>query len=126
MKNVIVGISMAMFVFFSCNMLKNNKIKEFMPGTYVKEIKQEFASGMDTIIVETAADPGVYKIIRRSSYQQQIDGKLLPPKYEVHNWTAIFNPETRQLQEQNKGKVFTFSPEQNTLTMGSSEYRKIK
>lgn len=127
MKKVFQFVFIAGFIVTACNSLQQDEVRDFIPGIYVKEINQEFARGMDTLIIETLDEAGgSYSITRRSGYQQTIDGRKLTPKNEVHKWTAVFDVNTKQLKEQNKGKVFTFSPEQNTLTMGSSEYRKIK
>lgn len=127
MKKLFQVFFIAGFFVASCNSLQQDKVRDFIPGVYVKEISQEFAKGMDTLIIELLDETaGSYTIMRRSGYQQTIDGRKLTPKNEVYKWTAVFDADTKQLREQNKGKVFTFSLEQNTLTMGSSEYRKIK
>jgi hypothetical protein len=127
MKKLFPVFFIAGFTATACNSLQQDKVRDFIPGVYVKEINQEFAKGMDTLIIETLDEAaGSYTIIRRSGYQQMIDGRKLTPKNEVHKWTAVFDGDTKQLKEQNKGRVFTFSPEQNILTMGSSEYRKIE
>ena len=127
MKELFQLFLVATYLLTACNDKHENKVRDFIPGTYVKEINQEFATGMDTLIIETLDEAASsFTIVRRSGYQQMIDGRKLTPKNEVHKWTALFDAETNQLKEQNKGRVFTFSPEQNLLTMGSSEYRKIK
>lgn len=125
MKQLLILLAIALVI--GCSNTQSHNIKSFIPGVYVKEISQEFAKGMDTLVIESLDETtGSYTIVRRSGYQQTIDGRVLTPKTEMHKWTAVYNEQTKQLTEQNKGRVFTFSPNQNTLSMGSSEYRKIK
>ena len=111
----------------SCSNPVADKVENFIPGTYVKEINDEFSKGMDTLkIAVLDKSAGSYSIKRGMRYQQTIDGKTLSPQYKEENWTAIYNEDTHQLMEQKNGKIFSFMPEHGTLSMGSSEYKKIK
>lgn len=113
-------------VLFSCDQLKQDKVQPFMPGIYVRDIADEYTTGRDTLIIRIS-DPrlNVYQIEKRMRYQQQLDGKLLPPEQKVENWTATYDRENGQLHEQRKGKVLSFYPEQNKVSLGGSEYEKI-
>ena len=114
-------------VISSCDSQGTDKVKAFIPGMYIKEINDEFSKGMDTLVFEAIdVTGGVYSIKRRTGYQQTIDGRVLSPHHNEESWTAIYDETTHQLMEQKKGKVFTFLPDQGKLSMGSSEYRKIK
>ncbi len=125
MKKLIAVLCIAV-VFVSCGEHRSKTIQSFIPGLYVKEIRQEFAIGMDTIFIDLLdRQASSYKIIRKSSYQQMIDGKMLTPKKEVHNWIAYFDETRNQLIEPNNERVFTFLPDKNMLLMGSSQYQKI-
>ncbi|CAN5390170.1 hypothetical protein BH11BAC5_BH11BAC5_24000 [soil metagenome] len=119
---VIVAMGMS-----SCSYFKEDKAIHLVPGIYVKDINQEFARGKDTIEVKTLDQTvGSYTIIRRTKYQQQIDGKHFKPRYEIEREVAIYNPATNQLLEQNKGKVYTFSEGNAVVLTGGSEYKKVK
>lgn len=120
MVAVVIGMS-------SCSYLKEDKAIQLVPGIYVKDINQEFAHGKDTLEVKPLDQTaGSYTIIRRTRYQQQIDGKHFKPKYEIEREVAIYNPATNQLLEQNKGKVYTFSEGNTKVLTGGSEYKKVK
>ena len=116
----------AAFVLMSCEQLKEDKIREFIPGVYVKAIDHEFAEGMDTIAISILdKNAGTYVVIKKSGYQQKIDGKLLSPKYETHKWTATYDKQFKQLNIPHNEKTYNFLPEENKLLSGSSEYKKI-
>ena len=126
MKHITFLKAMVLIFITSCSNPVKDQGTDFIPGVYVKEIKQEFANGMDTIIIQVLdKEAGSYTIVRKSSYQQQIDGKLLTPKYEIEKAVAIYEPTAKQLREQNKEKVFTFSEEKGLLLTGGSEYKKV-
>src|SRR6476661_2863853 len=125
MKQSIFVLMIACFAFFGCSS-PDESTRLFIPGTYVKEIKDEFTEGMDTLTIKVLDYKSYnYTITRNTSYSQTIDGKTLPAKSDMHKWIAVFRPTTMQLIEQSQGRVFTFSPERNVLSMGSSVYRKI-
>jgi hypothetical protein len=120
-------VLMVAAVISSCSGPAADNVRAFIPGIYIKEINDEFSKGMDTLVFEVMDETGgVYSIKRRTGYQQTIDGKQLSPQYETESWTAVYDEKTHQLMEQRKGRVFTFLPDQDKLSMGSSEYRKIK
>ncbi len=124
MKQLFSIISVVLFI--SCGSQRSETVQNFIPGLYINEIKQEFAIGMDTIFINLLdKQASSYKIIRKSSYQQMIDGKILSPKQEVHNWIAYYDLTKNQLIEPNNERVFTFIPEKNMLLMGSSKFKKV-
>ena len=126
MKKLFLFIIIAEFVFAACGNLQTDKVRGFIPGVYVKEINDEYTKGKDTLIISIIdKKSGSYTIVRKTTYQQFIDGKTLSPKNDRHKWIAIYIPDTKQLKEQNQGRVFSFSPDKALLSMGSSEYRKI-
>ena len=126
MKKLFLLSAIAGVIFFSCGNPVSDNIRAFIPGTYIKEINDEFTKGMDTLFISVLDDQaGSYSVIRQTSYRQSIDGKILSPRVETHKMTAIYNAATKQLTEQSQGKAFSFSPDKNLLSTGGSEYRKI-
>lgn len=123
----LLNLLIAVAVISSCSNPVADKVRDFIPGMYIKEINDEFSKGMDTLVFEVMDETGgVYSIKRRTGYQQTIDGRVLSPQHKEETWTAVYDEKTYQLMEQQKGRVFTFLPDQDKLSMGSSEYRKIK
>lgn len=124
MKRLIVVSSLLLLI--SCTESKQESIQNFIPGTYVRSFQDEFSKGNDTLIIGIR-DPrlSLYRIEKRMGYVQQIDGKMLTPQHSVEQWTAVYNREHGQLHEQRKGKVLSFYPDENKLSLGSSEYQKL-
>ena len=114
-------------MFFSCCTSQNDNNQDFIPGLYVKEIKQEFAIGMDTISIKVLdKHASTYKIVRKSNYRQRIDGRFLSPKEEIHNWIAYYDQDKKKLVEPNNERVFTFLSDKKILLMGTSRFRKVE
>lgn len=123
----LLNLLIAVAVISSCSNPVADRVRDFIPGMYIKEINNEFTKGMDTLVFEVMDESGgVYSIKRRTGYQQTIDGRVLSPQHKEESWTAVYDEKTHQLMEQQKGRVFTFLPDRDKLSMGSSEYRKIK
>jgi len=118
-------------VLISCGETKNGnateKVKSFIEGNYVRAFEGEYSKGNDTLII---AQPGeknnYYTIEHRSSYQKIRDKQALPVEYKTEEWTAIFNEQTNVLEEQKKGKLISFLPDENALLLGNSKFEKIK
>lgn len=110
-------------VFYSCSLQTGSK--DFIPGTYVREVKNEFSIGRDTLVIG-AVNQVTYSIIHNGSYRRIKDGKLLPVKNISENWTATYDENNKVLMESKRGKIISFDPSKNILFVGSSPYKKIK
>jgi hypothetical protein len=127
MKKLKIACAAFFVIISSCTNSKTDTGVDFIPGVYVKEIRQEFSHGKDTLLINVFdKDAGTYTIVRKTSYQQQIDGQKFPPKRERHQWIAVYDPVTKQLREQNKEKTYFFSEEKGLLLTGGSEYKKVE
>jgi hypothetical protein len=109
----------------SCTETKTDKIKSFIPGTYVKHIVNEFNKGDDTLIISGLND-NMFRINRKSTFNRIREGKVMPLVSQSETWSAMYNTEEQVLHEVQKGKVLSFLPDQNVLMVGASEYKKIK
>ncbi|MBV4359077.1 hypothetical protein [Pinibacter aurantiacus] len=125
---LILLLTIALTTFFgSCTNSPSDKIREFIPGMYVRQLHDEFTSGADTLII-SEYDPsgGVYFIDSKMRYQQHLDGKIFPSEYKVKKRTGVYDPKTHQLIIQNTEDILTFLPGQNKLLQGRTEYNKVK
>jgi hypothetical protein len=109
-------------VYSSCN---PGNTKDFIPGTYVREVNNEFSTGKDTLVIATINDRA-YTILHKGSYQRIKDGELLPVKSMSENWSVTYDDHKQILIEAKRGKVISFDPARNILFVGSSLYKKIK
>jgi len=107
--------------------LSASNVKEFIPGTYVRDFQQQYSSGSDTLIINLADEvTGRYNIGRHLGYVSVRDGKALDAKKEKQMWVALYNADTKQLVIQRTGRLVSFSPEKQSLAIGNSVYNKIK
>ena len=109
-------------IFYSCSQDNN---PNFIPGTYVREVKNEFSVGRDTLVIG-AVNPNTYTVIHKGTYRQIRDGKLLPVKSISENWPVSYDENKKVLMESKRGKIISFDPSKNILLVGSSPYKKIK
>ena len=109
-------------IFYGCT---SGNDTNFIPGTYVREVKNEFSFGRDTLVIG-AVNPNTYTVIHKGSYRQIRDGKLLPVKNMSENWSVTYDENKKVLIESKRGKVISFDPSRNILLVGSSPYKKIK
>jgi len=117
-------LAVCTLVVLSCNGTKDDNIKSFIPGTYVKHITNEFNKGIDTLYIRHMSD-NTFSITRVSEFNRIREGKLMPVVRKSEIWTAVYNKDEQVLQETKKGKVLSFLPKQKLLLVGSSEYKKI-
>lgn len=108
-----------------CNDPQGAAVKDFMPGTYARRVQNEFSEGCDTLVI-TGLGNEAYGIEHRMSYRRIREGKPLPEERKVEKWTALYDEKTVALRETKRGRVLTFQPEQNTLFVGGSEYKKVQ
>lgn len=111
---------------FSCNDVwkPSDNTKRFIPGTYVKEVKNEFLFGHDTLIIQCTAGNN-YLIVNRTSYQRILVNKILPERFSESNLSAVYDEKSQNLYEQRLGKTFSFDPVNKRLFEGGSEYSKV-
>ena len=98
--------------------------KRFIPGTYVKEVKNEFLIAYDTLIIQCSAGND-YLIVNRTAYQRIRNNKLMPEQYSEENWKAVYDEKSQNLYEQRLGKTFSFDPANGRLFECGSEYTKV-
>jgi hypothetical protein len=111
----------------SCKGVDQEKIRDFIPGVYVRAIHHEFAEGSDTIIISWVKGNS-YLIQKRAGFQRirKDGGQQLPVIYRSENWTGVYDEKEGLIREQQKGKILSFQPEENRLLLGGSPYQKLK
>ena len=121
MKKILISC-LSCCILFGCDSGSN---KDFIPGTYVREVKNEFSIGRDTLVIG-AVNTNTYTMIHKGSYRQIRNGKLLPVKSISENWPVTYDENQKVLMESKRGKIISFDPSKNILFVGSSLYKKIK
>lgn len=111
----------------SCLALANcatDKVRDFMPGTYVNSAGGEFSIASDTLKVELV-EGNNYQILRSTGYNLIRDGKVGARQREAEQWSCAYSSATKTLTELKKGKVITFFPDSGSLKVGRRVYEKI-
>lgn len=121
---LIALIGLIIFVGCSDAWERSNRIKRFIPGTYVKEVRNEFLIAYDTLIIQCSTGNN-YLIVNRTTYQRIRNKKLLPEQYSEETWKALYDEKSQNLYEQRLGKTFSFDPDNEKLFEGGSEYNKV-
>lgn len=119
-------LSLCLLVCVSCNDVwkRSDNTKRFIPGTYVKEVKNEFLFGHDTLIIQCTAGNN-YLIVNRTSYQRIRENKILPQRFSELDLSAVYDEKSQNLYEQRLGKTFSFDPANKRLFEGGSQYDKV-
>ncbi len=131
MKSLKLVLLAFIVILISCSSMQKkqatDKVKSFITGTYVRAFEGEYGIGKDTLLIQQPENSNNYFTIEHMMYYQQIkDKRPLPMKYKTENWTAVFNEKTNVLEEQTKGKRFSFLPDENALLLGGSKFKKIE
>lgn len=125
MKRSILNCMLVLFLTGCVSITGHDDIHDFIPGTYVRILHDEFTRGVDSLIIQPINNgTETYSISKRSSYQQTLDGKKMPQVYKKIEWVVTYQPATKQLMDAMHERVFTFIPKENKLLMGSTTYIK--
>ncbi|MBV4357318.1 hypothetical protein [Pinibacter aurantiacus] len=126
MKVSMLFLIVPVLVLSGCMNSASDKIREFIPGTYVRQIHNEYTNGSDTLMIKLQDESaGVYLIDKMVGYQKHIDGRTFPPKHETSQWTAVYDEKLHQLIVQNQGFIIVFDPAKNQLMSNRTLYDKI-
>jgi len=121
-KITMLGLGLLCGIVFGCT---SNNVTDFIPGTYVRSVINEFSVGRDTLVIIAVSDLS-YSIIHKASYRRIKEGKLLPEKNMIESWLAAYDKNSQVLVEGKKGKIISFKPSENILFVGGSSYKKVK
>jgi len=102
----------------------SDKVRDFMPGTYVNEAGGEFSVASDTLKVELV-EGNNYRVLRRTGYNLIRDGRVGKREFGAEVWSCAYSPDTKILTELKKGKMISFYPDSGILKVGRRIYKKI-
>lgn len=111
-------------VILSCGNTLNDDVRDFIPGTYVREVVNEMSAGRDTLRISAISGTS-YAIRRNGVYRRIKDGSFLPPEYKTEVWTAVYDEQTGVLNEAKRGRTLSFLSQKGLLLVGGSTYKKI-
>jgi hypothetical protein len=123
MKTKILLILLVATLLTACNA---DKLRGFIPGTYVDSASSEYSIAYDTLISEQAErESNNYILHRKTGFRRIRNGKPGKDEFETEEWVGVYDPNTGVLNEISTGKTITFYPETNRLRVVKREYQKI-
>jgi hypothetical protein len=104
---------------------RENQVKSFMPGTYVKSVRGEYSWASDTLVIADLGDNN-YRITRHTAYQLIRNGKTLPKQHHTETLTGSFDEQRQVLMDLTKGRTFSFDADKGLLVVnGKGVYTKL-
>lgn len=113
-----------LYLSFALAGCSGDKVRDFMPGTYVNSAGGEFSIASDTLKVELI-EGNSYQVLRSTGYNLISEGKVGNREHATELWSCTYSPATRTLTELKKGKLISFFPEKGALATGRRVYKKI-
>ncbi len=124
MKASFILLAIIITACIACNSKSNS---DSITGTFINYSKGEYSIAFDTLIITPLNQSGNnYQIERRTGYQKIRNGITQPKEYKVEKWQSTWNEENQKLSETEYGRQITSGKDGRTLTLKSTEYKKIK
>lgn len=127
MKTALLAHIIILVILVGCGLMKTgDKIKSFIPGTYIRLSKNEFGKQYDTLTI-SLQNPlaNEYKIVRKWNYERIINGGKLIPEYRKKESSAIYDPVHKLLQEFSGREIYSIDVKGNCLFSGPNKYKKL-
>lgn len=109
----------------SCDGILKKDVREFIEGSYVRGFKNEFAAGVDSVVLQGQGENN-YLILKYSRFTRVADGKVFPEETKEEKMMGVYDEKNKVINELKKGKVLSFNVEEGQLFIGASEYQKVK
>lgn len=125
---IIISVSILVLAMYSCSLIGSDKVKPFIPGTYIRHYTDEYTDSYDTITIQpiTPAGSDRYAITKRSRFEKIDDAGKKVPGYELKHWMGVYDEKTKTLWLQAPGKRMYFDPVKSELKIGTEPYKKIQ
>jgi hypothetical protein len=120
-------ITLVVFLLGCGGLANSDKVKPFIPGTYLASWKTSFSNAVDTMTIAAVAENGSegYLITRRTHLQFINAAKKRAPEYSITKWIGSYNAADKNIVVNTNGRVLSFDPDNKLLWMGSIIYKKL-
>lgn len=126
MKIKIILMAITAALLLACSGGGVTDTRSFIPGTYVNYAEGDYSVAYDTLIIQPMSEQNSsYRIYRKTAYQRKENGKLLKMLRENEQWVALYNEETKSMQEVKRGKIITIYPDAGRILVANREYTKL-
>lgn len=121
-KLLFIGVILALALII---VLQSCHRQNSFDGTYINTVGGEFSIARDTLVVEQA-ESNTYLIHRRTGFQLlDEEGRPGQKQFEMEEWTADYDPETKVMMEKRHGKTITFNADATEMTVVRRKYHRI-
>lgn len=126
MKRLLICLSFLTLI-AACNELREDSVKEFIPGSYIRFSQHEYGKEYDTLVITIQSKAANdYKIQRKWKYERVLDGVAQEPEFKQEITTALYDNRQHLLNENETGNTISFDPNENVLFIGTTKYKKLK
>ncbi len=126
MKIKIILMAITATLLMACRGGGVTDTRSFIPGTYVNYAEGDYSVAYDTLIIQPMSEQNSsYRIYRKTAYQRKENGKLMKLQRENEQWVALYNEETKSMQEVKRGKIITIYPDAGRILVANREYTKL-
>ena len=123
MKNMIKIFLLPVSLWTACT--HSNTVNS-IPGIYVNQAKSEYSIANDTLLITADThNANSYHVTRRTTFWRITNGQQQPAEHKIKSFTGLWDDTKQVLQLTQNGSLFQFQPDQQTLTIGDSQYRKL-
>jgi hypothetical protein len=124
---MIAVLTLVIFLMGCNGILNSDKVKPFIPGTYLATWKTSLSNAVDTMTIAAVAENGSegYLITRRTHLQFINAAKKRAPEYSITKWVGSYNATDKNIVVNMNGRVLSFDPDNKLLRMGSIVYKKL-
>ena len=110
-----------------CSTFNSDKVKGFIPGTYLSSWKTAFSNAVDTMQITAISENGSegFLIIRRTHLEFTGAAKKRAPEYSITKWIGSYSATAKTIVVEKNGRVISLDPDNKSLRMGNIVYRKL-
>lgn len=96
-----------------------------LEGTYVSQIKGEYALNYDTLLITSLkSDVKSYSITSKTGFQKIRNGKLLEKEHKKNSWIASWDENKNILVESGTGTILRYNPNDKSILWNKLVFSK--
>lgn len=113
-------------IVMGCSSGDNGKIRQSVPGVYIRHFEAEYSTGDDTLFISKLGGDNGYRVIRKTTFRRIRNKRTGNPEQKVESWIVLYDASHKNLYEQKRERILTPLPDSNRLWIGNISYSKIE
>lgn len=114
------------FILAGCGSGEEGKIRQSVPGVYIRHFDARYSKGDDTLFISRLNDGNTYRVIRKSAFSRVRNHLYTAPEQKVESWVVVYDYKNKNLYEQKRERLLVPLPDSNRLLVGNTAYLKIE